>query len=136
MDRTIDKFQYIVYEVRRRLEALVRDEKITGPTRGIIQKICDSKEPILEKDVSTCFNLRKSSVSELISSLENDGFIERVRSENDARCKHLVLTNKGLEAYKDGLNHLNEVQNDVVQTLTEEEQIELNSLLDKIIISL
>lgn len=59
-----------------------------------------------------------------------------MRSENDARCKHLVLTNKGLEAYKDGLNHLNEVQNDVVQTLTEEEQIELNSLLDKIIISL
>lgn len=46
-----------------------------------------------------------------------------MRSENDARCKHLVLTNKGLEAYKDGLNHLNEVQNDVVQTLTEEEQI-------------
>ena len=133
MDRTIDKFQYIVYEVRRRLEALGRDEKITGPKRGIIQKIGDSKEPILEKDVSTCFNL---SVSELISSLENDGFIERVRSENDARCKHLVLTNKGLEAYKDGLNHLNEVQNDVVQTLTEEEQIELNSLLDKIIISL
>ena len=125
MDRTIDKFQYIVYEVRRRLEALGRDEKITGPKRGIIQKIGDSKEPILEKDVSTCFNLRKSSVSELISSLEND-----------ARCKHLVLTNKGLEAYKDGLNHLNEVQNDVVQTLTEEEQIELNSLLDKIIISL
>ena len=136
MDRTIDKFQYIVYEVRRRLEALGRDEKITGPKRGIIQKIGDSKEPILEKDVSTCFNLRKSSVSELISSLENDGIIERVRSENDARCKHLVLTNKGLEAYKDGLNHLNEVQNDVVQTLTEEEQIELNSLLDKIIISL
>ncbi len=136
MDRTIDKFQYIVYEVRRRLEALGRDEKITGPKRGIIQKIGDSKEPILEKDVSTFFNLRKSSVSELISSLENDGFIERVRSENDAICKHLVLTNKGLEAYKDGLNHLNEVQNDVVQTLTEEEQIELNSLLDKIIISL
>ena len=136
MDRTIDKFQDIVYEVRRRLEALGRDEKITGPKRGIIQKIGDSKEPILEKDVSTCFNLRKSSVSELISSLENDGFIERVRSENDARCKHLVLTNKGLDAYKDWLNHLNEVQNDVVQTLTEEEQIELNSLLDKIIISL
>lgn len=38
MDRTIDKFQYIVYEVRRRLEALGRDEKITGPKRGIIQK--------------------------------------------------------------------------------------------------
>lgn len=133
MDRTIDKFQYIIYEVRRRLEALGRDEKITGPKRGIIQKIGDSPKPILEKDVSSCFNLRKSSVSELITSLENDGFIERIRSEDDARCKHLVLTNKGMEAYKDGQNHLNKVQNEIVSGLSIKEQNELNMMLDKII---
>ena len=133
MDRTIDKFQYIVYEVRRRLEALGRDEKITGPKRGIIQKIGDSKNPILEKDVVSSFNLRKSSVSELISSLEADGFIERIRSEDDARCKHIKLTAKGQEAYKDGLEHLNTVQNEIVCVLSEKELNELNELLDKII---
>ena len=49
-------------------------------------------ERVCQKDIENHLNLRPSSVSSLISNLENDGFLVRGTDEENARKKYIELT--------------------------------------------
>ncbi|MDE5729422.1 MAG: MarR family winged helix-turn-helix transcriptional regulator [Clostridia bacterium] len=88
---------------------------------------------VCQKDVENHLNLRPSSVSTLISNLENDGFLVRGTDEENARKKYLELTGKGKEVCKEDKQMMEGCDRIVQSALSEEEQLELAVLLDKII---
>lgn len=45
-----------------------------------------------QKDIESCFKLRRSTVSSLLNTLERKGLIHRVSVPQDGRLKKLVLT--------------------------------------------
>jgi DNA-binding MarR family transcriptional regulator len=74
---------------------------------------------------------RMSNVSRLIDKLEVKGLVKRILCENDRRQVDITITNKGLELLKviDGEQLIMQKN---LTTLTEEEAITLNNLLDKL----
>lgn len=56
-----------------------------------------------QKDIENEFNLRRSSASELLGRLEQEGYITRVVDETDARSKRIFLSDKA-KAEQEELN--------------------------------
>lgn len=58
------------------------------------------KEATYQKDIEKFLNVRRSTVSGILQTMEKNNFIQKISSEEDARLKQIVLTNKIIEAGK------------------------------------
>ena len=88
---------------------------------------------VCQKDIEKELNLRPSSVSSLLKSLEKEGFITRTFLGDDARTKYLELTEKGGEFCARNKLFMEKCDEAVQSALTDKEQDELQKLLEKII---
>lgn len=101
-----------------------------------ISKSAVAGKKVCQKDVEKIINLRPSSVSTLLSNLEKDGFIVRTVSEGDARSKYLELTEKGeCLCIKDKML-IDSCDGAIEAALDADEQIQFDSLLQKILDSI
>ena len=98
-----------------------------------IHKNANDGVRVCQKDVEKQVNLRPSSVSTLLSNLERDGFLVRTVSEDDARTKYLELTEKGKSACIKDKMFMEKCDGAIQSALSEEEQTQLETLLEKII---
>ena len=53
-----------------------------------------TNKELCQRDIENAFNIRRSTVSSIIQTIEEKGFVERVSVKGDARLKKLLLTNK------------------------------------------
>ncbi len=103
---------------------------------SIIRSAQERGEKARQKDVENGTNLRPSAVSSMLTALEKKGYVVRKQDEADARQKYLVLTETGMKASEDDKSHLDECDEVIQSALTEEEQDEFDTLLNKIIIQI
>lgn len=82
-----------------------------------------------QKEIQKHLSTKAGSVSELISKLENKGFLQRSRDEQDKRRVVLSLTEKGLLAAK---IHEDRPAEHLFDVFTAEEKAQLIGLLDKL----
>lgn len=66
-----------------------------------------------------------------IDQLEKDGFVERVQNPEDKRSVHVRLTGSGIKKIDAAVSDHVVVQKRLVEGLSELDQSELNSILDK-----
>lgn len=62
-----------------------------------------SNEKLVLKDIVKAIDLPKSTLTSMINRLEKKGYIKRITSEEDKRCYHLLVTDKGKEIEKQHL---------------------------------
>ena len=55
---------------------------------------------IFQKDFEEQFSIRRSTASNILKTMEQKGFIERVNVESDARLKKIVLTEKAIDLHE------------------------------------
>ena len=55
---------------------------------------------IFQKDFENKFSIRPSTASNILKTMEQKGFIERISVETDARLKKIVLTEKAINLHK------------------------------------
>ncbi|MBQ6825121.1 MAG: MarR family transcriptional regulator [Clostridia bacterium] len=55
---------------------------------------------IFQRDFEQKFSIRRSTASKMLKTMEQNGFIERISVESDARLKKIVLTDKAIEQHK------------------------------------
>lgn len=68
-------------------------ESLTGTNGWIIGYLAHNRDrDICQRDIEAAFSVRRSSVSKVITLMEQKGLIERVPVKSDARLKKLVLT--------------------------------------------
>ncbi len=82
-----------------------------------------------QKDVELFFNIKRSSVTNILNNMEKSGFLTREGIEADARIKKVRLTEKGKElsiSLKGFIVHLEEV---IVDGMSEEEKAAFKGLL-------
>ena len=89
------------------------------------------KEPIFQKDLEKIFHFPKSTLADMIQTLERDGLIAKVPVDGDGRKKQIVVTDKGME-----FNHLIEsqileVEEYVTKDISEEEIATVIRVLEK-----
>ena len=88
-------------------------------------------EPIFQKDLEKIFHFPKSTLADMIQTLEKDGLIAKVTVDGDGRKKQIIVTEKGME-----FNHLIEaqileVESYVTKNISEEEMETAIRVLEK-----
>ncbi len=76
---------------------------------------------IFQKDFETEFSIRRSTASNILKTMEQNGFITRVSVESDARLKKIVLTNKAIDMHKAVLKNINKREQRLQKGLTDQE---------------
>lgn len=62
--------------------------------------INNSSKDIFQKDFENEFSIRRSTASNILKHMEDNGLIKRVPVEYDARLKKIILTEKAIEIHK------------------------------------
>lgn len=119
-------FKYILYRYKR----LKLD--ITPVQGRILLAIYKNREMSCQKSIEEFVPCNKSTISNILKTMEKNGLIKRVGNENDLRRKSIVLTSKA----KRILNILDDDKKKLVQDITkdisEEEIIFFNGILMKL----
>ncbi len=105
-----------------------------GPSRErLLLFIAAHPEKVWQKDIADEEGINASSVSEMISRLEADGFLVRQSDENDKRAMVLRLTEKGEERAAEIRAEREAMLSELFAKLTDEEKQTLSDLLDKLL---
>ena len=90
-------------------------------------------EPVFQKDLEKLFHFPKSTLADIIQSLEKDGFIAKAPVDGDGRKKQIVVTDKGLKFNENAEAKILEVEDFITQGINPEEFDITVRVLDQII---
>ena len=62
------------------------------------------EKDIFQKDFETEFSIRRSTASNILKTMEQNGFLERISVPYDARLKKIVLTEQAIKIHKTVIN--------------------------------
>ena len=91
------------------------------------------KIDVYQKDIESFLSVSKSTASEMISTLENNGFISRIKLENDGRLRKIVLNEKGYETNKKIGETIKNFESSMQNKLSEKELENFFKIIDKLI---
>ncbi len=126
---------YIQRQMSRENGAMLAEYGLTPVqlhTMVFVRKMQKSGKSVCQKDIEKQINLRASSVSTLLTTLEKRGFLKRV-SGGDARTKNIELTKQGENLCERSKKLMDECDGAIASALTDTEQEELKNLLTKIL---
>ena len=121
----------IVNQLHRMAMRMPPDALPSGMTISQLSTISQQGD-VYQKDIESFFKLRRSTVSSQLDTLEKKGLIQRVPVSHDARLKKLVLTEEGLRISGQVLLVLEQMNDFMIQGLSQEETVVLTNLLRKI----
>ena len=120
--------------IHRYYQAVAHEKGLAGgdPTRGQgrVLALLTAKPETTQRELSYLLDMRQQSLSELLSKLEEKGYVTRERSDGDKRVITVRLTEEGAAAAPD-LSALDE-REDVIDCLDEDERKRYEELVDKI----
>lgn len=81
------------------------------------------------KDLEEFFYIKHPTVSGILQRMEAAGFLHLQAKENDRRCKAIYLTQKAMNAHNTIETHLKQSEAQLLDGMTEEEQLQFRRLL-------
>jgi DNA-binding MarR family transcriptional regulator len=87
---------------------------------------------INQSDIEREFKLSNPTVTGILNRLESNGFVKRVKDDNDARIKNIILTEKSIEAKEKMHEGIKALELQLFKGFTEEEKITLYRLQEKL----
>ncbi|WP_394202156.1 MarR family winged helix-turn-helix transcriptional regulator [Shewanella waksmanii] len=138
-DGALDLYQHIPYRVAvtSNLLAIDRDAKIAQLTELHTREIrvllnVGSYGPVNAADIAYQSRLDPYSVNRAINSLLKTGYLETLPSADKQRSKPVQITAEGLVIYHKVARHMQQRQAQLMQGISEQEQAQLLSLLEKL----
>jgi DNA-binding MarR family transcriptional regulator len=116
-----------------RVKKIANDNGVSTTYFHIIGFLKRNKENnITQKEICEYIKMKAPTISLTLQSMEQDGLVERVKSDVDSRCTYVVLTKKG-EELDDKIKGFFVTTEKLMESfLTEEELKTFISCLDKI----
>ena len=107
---------------------------LTGMQFAIVSYIAkeSTERDVFQKDLEQKFDIRKSTVTGILNTMERDGLLLRETVPYDARLRKMILTDKALQAKKNSEQVIDTVENQLSKGLTEEEIATFLTILEKI----
>jgi DNA-binding MarR family transcriptional regulator len=131
-------FLYTLNSIRQSLFAYLESElsrhSISGiaPSHGDILHILDKKGTLHLRDLTELSLKDKSTITAVISHLEKNGYVTRVRDGNDKRLVNIQVTEKAARI-KPSLEKISEKMNaQLFEGLSSEEKVTLFKLMSRI----
>jgi DNA-binding MarR family transcriptional regulator len=119
----------MLYEIENLKKGLMKD--ITINEIHTIEHIGHMNQGTM-REIADCSRVRQSTMTVMIDKLIRKGMVERCRSENDRRVVLVRLTEKGEMAHLQHDKLHKKVSKKWLDLLSEEEQRQLLSILNKI----
>ena len=91
------------------------------------QKGCE----VYQKDIEREFKIGRSTATELLQNLEQNGYLKREVSTMDGRLKRIVLLEKAIELQKEVIKTLNFVETKVLDGFSSEERYLLFEYIER-----
>lgn len=123
--------------IRRALDTRFAEDGIIevcgmqGPMLGYIHDKSRIQD-VFQRDIEGDFNIRRSTATVMLQTLEQKGFIVRVPVEHDARLKKIVLTDKAIEQNRMIREKIDAFNENIEAGITPEEKQEFFRILNKI----
>lgn len=123
--------------IRRKLDtefAEIGLEEIVGMQGPMIGYIYDKSrtQDVFQRDLEKVFNIRRSTATVMLQTLEQKGFIIREPVEHDARLKKIVLTDKAVQQHMVIRRQIDVFHEKLEEGITQAEKEEFFRILDKI----
>ncbi len=122
--------------LKRRINVMVKKkgiDEITMMHSFIIHYIYDNRErDIYQKDIEKVFHMNRSTITNMVKYLEEQGYITRRQVPSDARLKKLGLTEKGERLHQIIGEAIHETEKKMQNALTTQEKEQFIRLSHKI----
>ncbi len=126
--------------IRRDIEKSSASGKIVLP-KGVngwaIHYFYDNRDKqIFQRDFENRFSIRRSTASNILKTMEQNGFIQRVSVENDARLKQIILTDKAIKIHEEIMKDIERREALLRKGFTDSEIEQFVNMIDRLILNL
>lgn len=120
-------------QVKRNLDKIALKHDLTGIQAFFLKYLYDnsSNRDIFQRDLEKIFDIRRSSVSTMISSLEKKGYIRRESIPTDKRINKIVLTEAGLKTHIEVDSDVKKYKESMLENFSDQEIELLYDLLER-----
>jgi len=107
---------------------------LTGMQFAIVSYLAkeSAERDVFQKDLEQKFDIRKSTVTGILNTMERDGLLLRETVPYDARLRKMILTDKALQAKINTEQVIDSVESQLSKGLSEEEIATFLTILAKI----
>ncbi len=85
-------------EISRGINTFAGKYGLTGTQVQIIHYLANTnKDNVYQKDIEQEFNIRRSTTTNILKTMEKDDLVIRRSSKNDSRLKRIILSDKSKE---------------------------------------
>lgn len=128
------KINILSHKIKRRIGKVSLEYGISSMQAKILGYIFHQapKRDIFQKTIEEEFDIRRSSVTSVLSLMEKNGLIERVSVCEDARLKKIILTDKGIEVHKSVYKEIEIVESIIYYSLSKEELELFSEILERL----
>ena len=107
---------------------------LTGMQFAIVSFIAkeSTERDVFQKDLEQKFDIRKSTVTGILNTMERDGLLLRETVPYDARLRKMMLTEKALQAKVNTEQVIESVETQLSKGLSQEEIVTFLDILEKI----
>lgn len=129
------KINILSHKIKRRIGKVGLEYGISSIQAKILGYIYinSSNKDIFQKTIEEEFDIRRSSVTSVLTLMEKNELIKRVSVSEDARLKKIILTEKGIEVNKLVYKEIISIEKTISKLLSEEELDTFIYNLDKLI---
>lgn len=126
--------------IKRDIEKSSASGKIVLP-KGVngwaIHYFYDNRgKQIFQRDFEERFSIRRSTASNILKTMEQNGFIERVSVESDARLKKIILTEKAIKIHEEIMRDIERREALLKKGFTDAEIEQFLAMIDRLILNL
>lgn len=122
----------VANKIKRKMDSAVLKFDITHTQFHVLIYIEYHEGAVYQKDIENAFNLRRSTVSKILSLLEKKGYITKQNVETDARLKHIVITEKGRLQLEQVENTFMEINKHLTSNIDPQELDTFYKVLDEL----
>lgn len=136
MSRIMDSYGFLFAKAAQRLHELLNpvleEERITPKQLGLLL-IVKENPGITQKEAAFIEQIDRTTMTQLVDTLENAEHIKRVSTPNDRRAYGLFLTPQGTAKVELLWSHINKAQSRLLSKLSRKQAAALKELLQTII---
>ena len=119
---------------KHQLDLRLKVHQLTVHQFGILLNIY-KRGPLTQKEIAQQTNGDEPTTARLMKRLEDKGCIKRIVDENDKRKRMVSLSPAGISLLEKILPHAQEVNKEMLSSLSDDEETLLLSLLNKVLIT-
>lgn len=112
------------------------DCMLSGPQGLILIYLCENDEEVYPKDIEKYFNIRRSTATGLLNSLEKNGYITKEPVENDKRMKKIKATEHAYSTVEKIDNHVIQLEKIMLDGIDEKEVKQFRNTISKMTLNL